>query len=85
MAAVKINNMQWDVDDDGCAVTIVPGIPTATVTKVPCAMMDKRIARITEEKVRVTAARDACQAKLDEITQMETDMIALRATVDAEP
>ena len=85
MAAVAIRNKQWDVDGDGVACLITPGIPTSTMTQIPSAQMDRVIARLTEEKDRLVLELAEVQARHDAAVQLESDMIALRATVTAEP
>ncbi len=83
--AVDYKGKRWDVDGGGVACIITPGIPAAVTTQVASARMDKQIARLGEEKARLTAQRDQIQAELDSITTKETDLVALRATVTAEP
>lgn len=83
--AVEHKGKQWDVDGDGVAVIVSPGIPTATTKQINSKRLDKEIERIVKRKTRATERVTQAQALLDEVTQAETDLTALRATVTAEP
>lgn len=82
---VEHKGKQWDVDKDGVAILVIPGIPTATTKQIRSKRLDKELARIGKHKERMEANRDAIQVRVDEITQLEIDLTALRATVTAEP
>jgi hypothetical protein len=75
---------EWDVDGGGVACITLPGIPPTT-EQCTMAHMDDAIAVLTTQKERITMERDRCQAALNVVTQTETDMIALRATVTSDP
>ena len=83
--AVEHKGKQWDVDGDGVAVIVSPGIPTATTKQIKSKRLDKEIARATKQKERATSRVAQAQAQLTAVTQVETDLTALRATVTAEP
>jgi len=85
MAAVQYKNKQWDVDGEGVACIIRPGIPTATTTQVPKESMEREIAGVVERLARVTARRDQCQTEVDALTATKAALDALVATVTAEP
>ena len=86
MASVKTKKgRHWDVDGDGCAVVITPGIPTAKTEKVPAKRIDREITRAGRRKAQAIAALAQAQADVDEWEKLEADMVALRATVTTEP
>lgn len=82
---VTVKNRKWDVDVNGVACVITPGMPAQVVTPVNSDQLDREIARQTAIKARLTARRDETQAELDEVTAMVDDLTALRVTVTAEP
>jgi len=82
---VTIKNRQWDVDGGGVACLITPGIPSQTVEQCTSERMDKEIARQTARKDQISIRLAAVQAEFDELSTIVTDLIALRATVTAEP
>ena len=45
MAMVKYKGMAWDVDSNGHACIITPGIPAATETAVPKKRLERQIAK----------------------------------------
>lgn len=82
---VTIRQKQWDVDGDGIACLIAPGIPAQTVELVPSARMDSEIARQVAYRDQIAAHLAVVQAELDTANVIVTNMTALRATVTAEP
>lgn len=75
----------WDVNGDGVACIVTPGLPASTETPVPSSQMDKEIERMVERKNRLIQQRDRVQAELDGITTAHTNLVALRETVTSEP
>jgi hypothetical protein len=82
---VTIKRRVWDVDENGVACIIVPGIPAQVVTLVPSTQMDREITRQTERKDRLATQLISAQADFDTCEAIVTDLTALRATVTAEP
>ena len=82
---MKGDGRQWDVDPQGRARLTVPGIPTATTELVSSATMDRSIEQIQRQKARWQSRLDQAQERVDELAEQEADLLALRASVTAEP
>ena len=53
----------------------------ATTKEIPVRNLDRRIARATERKERAKAQLTGIQAKVDEWSNLESELKALRATI----
>jgi hypothetical protein len=76
---------QWKVDNNGVAIHVVPGLNGNVETPMPSRAVEGQVRKLTKEKDRLTVRRDEIQTEIDEVTSTLADMVALQATVTAEP
>jgi hypothetical protein len=80
MSIKNKRGQEWDVKN-GKAVLVTPAVEEAS-EEVPVARLNREIARATRRKEALQQALARAQAEYDEAAQYETELVAIRDSVD---